>query len=137
MPAALRMTDRSAIVVFSHGAKDPEWARPVHRIQAAVERLLPAIPVEVAFLELMDPTLDQAVSRLVAAGVKRITIVPLFLAVGGHIKRDLPLLIADLRSLHPEVQLIATPPIGEDEELLGAIAAWVVRKHQVPMADER
>ena len=129
------MTDASAIILFSHGAKDPEWSRPVQRVQAAVRRLLPEIPVELAFLEHMDPVLDQAVSRLVDTRVQRITIVPLFLAAGGHIKQDLPVLIARLQNRYPAVRLIATSPIGDDEELLAAIASWVVRKHDKPAAD--
>ena len=130
------MTDRSAIIVFAHGANDPEWARPMQRVQAAVRRLLPDTAVELAFLERMDPTLEQAVSHLVDAGTQRITIVPLFLAAGGHIKQDLPALIARLQTQHPTVRLAATTPIGDDEELLAAIAAWVARKHQGRVADE-
>ena len=124
------MVAASAIVLFAHGAKDPEWARPMQRIQAAVRQLLPGTPVALAFLERMEPTLGEAVSEAVGSGAKRITVVPLFLAAGGHIKEDLPALISQLRERHPAVAFSATAPIGEDDELLQAIAEWVARKHQ-------
>jgi len=119
-----------AIVIFAHGAKDPQWARPMQRIQGAVRRLLPGTPVELAFLERMAPTLEAAVGDLARQGARRITVVPLFLAPGGHVKEDLPALIESLQTQHPGLRLTATAPIGEDDELLGAIAQWVVRKHQ-------
>jgi len=131
------MTDRTAIIVFSHGSKDPEWARPLERVQAAVRRLLPDTAVELAFLERMNPTLEHAVSKLADAGANRITIVPLFLAAGGHIKDDLPALIARLQLEHPDVQLSATAPLGEDEEMVAAIGAWVARKHRGQAQGER
>jgi sirohydrochlorin cobaltochelatase len=124
------MVAASAIVLFAHGAKDPEWARPMQRIQAAVRQLLPGTPVALAYLERMEPTLGEAVSQVVASGAKRISVVPLFLAAGGHIKEDLPALISQLRARHPAVAFSATAPIGEDDELLQAIAEWVVRRHQ-------
>jgi sirohydrochlorin cobaltochelatase len=89
---------------------------------------LPDTPVELAFLELTAPTLSEVVVRLVGAGAKRITIIPLFLAAGGHIKEDLPKLVAQLQQRYPGVSLTATVPIGEDEDLLAAIAAWVVKQ---------
>lgn len=124
------MAAASAIVLFAHGAKDPEWARPMQRIQAAVRQLLPGTPVALAYLERMEPTLGEAVSEVIRSGAKRITVVPLFLAAGGHIKEDLPALISQLRERHPAVAFSATVPIGEDDGLLQAIAEWVVRRHQ-------
>ena len=131
------MTDRSAIIVFSHGSKDPGWARPIERVQAVVRRLLPDTAVELAFLERMNPTLEQAVSKLAHAGANRITIVPLFLAAGGHIKDDLAALISRLQIAHPRVRLTATGPLGEDEEMVDSIANWVARKHRGQAQGER
>ena len=43
--------------------------------------------MELAFLEMMQPALGDCVARLVRDGHTRITVAPLFLAQGGHLKR--------------------------------------------------
>ena len=69
------------IVLFGHGARNPEWAEPFHRIRAAMFVRDPDAMVELGFLEAMQPTLDQAIDALVARGARRIAIVPIFIAI--------------------------------------------------------
>jgi sirohydrochlorin cobaltochelatase len=118
---------RSAIILFAHGARDPQWAQPFERIQALVSNALPGIAVELAFLERMTPDLPEALDRVVQAGATSVTVVPLFLGAGGHVKEDVAALVRDLRQRNPTLALQVTSPIGEDDELVGAIAQWVVR----------
>jgi sirohydrochlorin cobaltochelatase len=115
-----------AIILFAHGARDPQWALPFTKIQRCVESRLPDTAVELAFLELMDPPLSVAVERLVAGGHARIVIAPLFMAQGGHLKHDLPKIVDALRARHPGVSVSLLPPIGEVDAILEAISAWLV-----------
>jgi len=119
----------SAIVLFAHGASDPEWAVPFRRIAARLRDARPGLPVQLAFLELMQPALADVVAGLAAGGVTRITLVPLFLAQGGHLKKDLPRLLDEIRSSHPGVSIDVTQAIGESERLTAAIADWVLDRH--------
>ena len=84
------------------------------------------LSVELAFLEAMIPGLGECVDRLVAAGHERVTVAPLFLAMGGHLKQDLPRLLQDIRSRHGRLEISLLPPIGETPALLDAISAWLV-----------
>jgi sirohydrochlorin cobaltochelatase len=123
-----------AIVLFAHGARDPEWAAPFQGIKARVERELPGVPVALAFLEFMSPTLDQAVEAFVASGVDSIDVVPIFMARAGHLKRDLPLLVDALKSAHPRLAIRLAPAVGEVGPVMDAIARWVVCHVQQPSA---
>ena len=114
-----------AIVLFAHGARDPEWADPFIKIRRAVESRKPGVKVELAFLEVMQPSLEEAVTRLAGSGVSRITIFPLFLAQGGHLKRDLPRLIDDIRKHHSRLGIEVAPALGEVDAILDTIAEWV------------
>ncbi len=118
----------SAIILFAHGARDPQWAEPFWRIQEQVKVLRPGVPVVLAFLELMEPNLTDCVARLVAEGARHMTLVPLFMAQGGHLKQDLPRLTAALQADYPGVSIAVTPAIGESALLLSAIAAWVIQQ---------
>jgi len=115
---------KQAVVLFAHGARDPEWARPVRRIAAMVSGAAPELSVEVAFLELMAPSLDEAIDRMVAGGAQRVRVVPIFLAEGGHLKRDVPVLIEAARARHPDCEIELVRAVGEDEGVASAMAAY-------------
>jgi sirohydrochlorin cobaltochelatase len=123
------MNTRSSIILFAHGARDPEWAAPFHRIAARLREVRPNVPVRLAFLELMQPALADAVAGLAAEGITRITLVPLFLAQGGHLKDDLPRLLDEIRRRHRGVTIDVTPAIGDSEVLTSAIADWALAQH--------
>jgi sirohydrochlorin cobaltochelatase len=114
-----------AVILFAHGARDPEWRAPVDRLVALVARRLPAIDVRAAFLEHMRPALDEAVAGAVGSGAARVLIVPVFLARGGHLKNDLPRLVAALREAHPGAELSVVQPVGEAAPVLEAMADWI------------
>lgn len=112
----------TALILFAHGARDPEWAEPMRRVQAAIRRQQPDVPVELAFLEFMAPTLPDCIATLVAAGAQKIVVMPMFIARGGHLKRDVPELLEKLRAAHPEVEFSLGGVIGEQEIVVQAMA---------------
>lgn len=113
----------TALILFAHGARDPEWANPMRRVQAAVRSLNPAIPVELAFLEFMAPNLADCIAGLIRDGAAKIVVMPMFIARGGHLKRDVPELLAALRIEHPGVEFVLGDAIGEHETVVQAMAA--------------
>jgi sirohydrochlorin cobaltochelatase len=119
----------TAILLFAHGARDPGWAEPFRRMAGRLTAAQPAVRVELAFLELMKPALAEAVDGLAGEGIQRITLVPLFLAQGGHLKEDLPKLLADIRKQHPAVRIDVTAAIGDAESLTNTIADWALAQH--------
>lgn len=126
MPASLSNEPKAAmttaLILFAHGARDPEWAAPLRRVQAAIRQQADDIPVELAFLEFMAPTLAECAATLVAVGATNILVVPMFIAQGGHLKRDVPEMLARLRSTHPEARFLLAGAIGENETVIRAMA---------------
>lgn len=115
-----------AIVLFAHGARDPEWAGPFRRIQQALRDRLPSVEIELAFLEFMSPRLEESIGRLANSGRSNISLVPLFMAQGGHLKHDLPPMLDALRAQHPRVTIRLMPAVGDVDAILQAIVAWIV-----------
>ncbi|MEO6895468.1 MAG: CbiX/SirB N-terminal domain-containing protein [Caldimonas sp.] len=111
-----------ALVLFAHGARDPRWAEPFEAVAERVRHAAPALPVRLAFLELMAPTLADAVEALVATGAAQIDVVPLFLGSGGHVRKDLPALVDAVRAAHPGTVVRLGGAIGEDAAVLDAMA---------------
>lgn len=117
----------SALILFAHGARDPRWAAPFNRLRDIVQTERPDIAVSVAFLELMTPGLPEVAQNLAAQGCQRITIVPVFFGQGGHVLRDLPELVAQLRESHPAMQIDVAQAVGESADVLNAIAAYCIK----------
>jgi sirohydrochlorin cobaltochelatase len=115
-----------ALVLFAHGARAPGWAAPFERLRDLARARLPGVEVSLAFLELMEPRLPTQVAALAEAGVSDITVVPVFLGQGGHLLRDLPLLVDKMRADHPGLDLKVVGAIGEDAGVLAAMTNYCV-----------
>jgi sirohydrochlorin cobaltochelatase len=116
------MKPRQGLVLFAHGARDPRWAEPFETIAAAVRSRAPHVDVRLAFLELMTPDLPTVADAMVADGITRIDILPLFLGTGGHLRRDLPPLVDDIRARHASVRIALHSAAGEAPALIAAMA---------------
>ena len=123
-----------AIILFAHGARDPEWALPFERLRTAVKKRMPGVWVEIAYLEFMQPDFAHAVDGLIDSGAQQIDIIPAFMAQGAHLKRDLPVLIATAQARHPQALFKLHPALGESQPVLDAMAAHVASAHVTPPA---
>jgi sirohydrochlorin cobaltochelatase len=74
----------------------------------------------------MSPKLRDRVESLVGDGFERIIVLPMFIAQGGHLKRDVPLLLEELRQLHPQTRFELASAVGEAEAVVQAMAAHVL-----------
>jgi sirohydrochlorin cobaltochelatase len=113
---------KAGLLLFAHGARDPRWAQPFEQVADAVRTARPAQPVRLAFLELMVPDLRTAALELVGEGCTRIDVLPLFLGAGGHVRKDLPPLLDELRRNHPGTSFTQHPAVGETPALIATMA---------------
>ena len=111
-----------AIVLFAHGSRDPLWRAPMEAVATRIAAQSPGRQAICAYLELTTPDLPQAVEDLVDQGATAVTIVPMFLGTGKHAREDLPVLVAELRARHPQVQLHVQSAIGEDPRMTALMA---------------
>lgn len=114
------------ILLFGHGARNPEYVEPFLRIRAAVSRLRPDAAVEIGFLELTRPTLEAGIECLVARGAQRIRVVPIFFAPGRHVLKDLPPLLANAMERYPGIEFEVAACVGEVDGVVEAMAAHAV-----------
>jgi len=117
---------KPGLILFGHGSREPRWAGPFERLAARV-RAQASAEVRVAYLELNTPDLATAADELIGGGARSIHIVPVFFGEGGHVRRDLPVMVEALRQRHPEVTFLCTAAIGEDEAVIEALADYCLR----------
>ena len=116
-----------AIILFGHGARDIRWREPFDTLVSLWRAQHAAIPVELAFLEMMQPNLEEAVRSLSLQGATQITVVPVFFGQGGHLRNDFPVLLKACQEKFPTVTLSATSAVGEDLAVLQAIVDFGCR----------
>ena len=80
----------TGVVVVGHGTANPVGAAETKRVVTQVDAILPNIPVELGFLEVIEPTIEMALGRLAAQGCKRVVALPILLFSAGHAKQDVP-----------------------------------------------
>lgn len=120
------MASPTALILFAHGARDARWALPFEAVASAVRQHRPDLAVSLAYLEFMSPSLIDAAETAVAQGARRVQVVPLFLGAGGHVRKDLPVLMETLGARHPAVTFCLEAAIGEREEVIAAMAQSIV-----------
>jgi sirohydrochlorin cobaltochelatase len=118
---------KQGIVLFGHGSRNAAWAEPFHAIRKEIEQSQVGTEVELGFLELMQPPLLEAIGRLAGRGVSRITIVPVFISAGSHVREDLPKLIDEALALNPRLEITVAASLGEAPEMLQAMAQYALK----------
>ena len=113
---------KAGLLLFAHGARDTAWSAPFEMVAERIRAMRPDAEVTLAFLEFMSPTMAEAGDALAAAGCTRVDVVPLFLGAGGHVRKDVPHLLAALRAAHPEVRFSLHTAVGESPVVIAAMA---------------
>ena len=117
----MKQAPAQATVFFCHGSRDPDWRGPFDLLVADYRRRFPQQPVRLAFLELMGPSLPEALGELADSGIASVQVFPLFLAPGAHTSRDLPTLVSQARLRWPQLQVAIGATLLESDQTRAAV----------------
>jgi sirohydrochlorin ferrochelatase len=81
---------------------------------------------EYGFLENQEPSILQAIETCIQKGADRITVTPVFLLSGVHVKVDIPAEIQKAEKLYPGVSFSYRPPLGPDERLSSILSKRLI-----------
>ncbi len=112
----------TALLLIAHGSRQEEANADLYHVVAELRRRGPYAVVEASFLELAEPTADQAADRCVARGAARVIVLPYFLSAGVHVQRDLTAICRRLSDRHPQVAFHLAEPLGRHPLLLEIVA---------------
>jgi len=88
--AVSRLGGGCGLLVVGHGTADPVGASEAETVTGHVAAMLPDVPVELGYLEVIEPSIAVAVNRLVTRGCRELVAMPLLLFTAGHARRDVP-----------------------------------------------
>ena len=92
--------DLPGVIVIGHGTADATGAEETRRTAALIDALLPGTAVELGFLELVAPSIEDAVAALVRRGCRAVVAAPVLLFRAGHARRDVPEALAAAAARH-------------------------------------
>lgn len=82
--------EKTGILLVSHGSRLPESTKTINNL-ADIYRKQTTFKVGVAYMELREPNIPQAINDLVKnSEIEKIIVVPVFLSHGMHTTRDIP-----------------------------------------------
>ena len=122
MSSADRSADRRGVVLFAHGSREAMWKKPFLEMEKALSSSVDGMIVQAAFLKECEPSIDDVIGAMAASGVGKITVVPMFLAVGAHSLRDFPEIARRMKEKHADIDFEWTDVIGQWEETINALA---------------
>ena len=111
------------IVLLAHGSGGTAWRRPLEQLLEQLEDEAPDRGICLAYLQLAEPTLTEALRACRDHGARQVTVVPVFLSGGGHLLRDVPRTVADAAAEVGGLEVRCTGALGEEPEVLAGMAA--------------
>src|SRR5208337_4419835 len=95
----------TGILLFAHGSPVEDANRGVRDLAGKIAAAGPYHYVRAAFLDGGQPDLVTGVMEAAEAGLERLIVIPYFLTVGLHLRRDLPKLVAAAKERHPNFEI--------------------------------
>ncbi len=108
------MTATTRILLLAHGSSDPRWCQTFETLAGPTLEAHP--DARIAYMELAEPSLEAEVERAARDGVSSVRVLPLFLAAGRHLRKDVPAMLDGYRNRF-RIDITLLPPIGEDPRL--------------------
>ncbi len=106
--------ERPSLLVLGHGTRDADGVEEFWQLAQMIRDAAGSIPTEFGFIELAEPTVDEAIDRLLASGDQgqSVVSVPLVLLAAGHLKNDGPAALARARQRHPKASFRLARDLG-------------------------
>lgn len=104
----------SRLVLLAHGSGDPNWRASFEEMASDLRADLGPGRVTLAYMEFATPTLLAAAAKAREDGVQQLKVLPLFMAGGAHVARDIPVQIRDVEACYPEMNVVLLSPVGSD-----------------------
>ncbi|MEM3437572.1 MAG: sirohydrochlorin nickelochelatase [Nitrososphaerales archaeon] len=123
--------DKIGLVLIGHGSKLPYNKENLEKLASILRKKSRFKIVEVSFIVRDSPKIQEAIENVIKQGVKKIVLIPTFLAHGVHTEQDIP----EILGLKKEesmlktqgVEIIYGEPLGSDERIAEIIEEKALR----------
>lgn len=110
-------------MLVDHGSRESAANQQLEELARLLEQRLPDRLVRAAHMELAEPSLAEAIDACLAAGACEIDVHPFFVAPGRHVREDIPRLVGEAATRHPEATIRLSEPLGLHSSVVDAVLA--------------
>jgi precorrin isomerase/sirohydrochlorin ferrochelatase len=110
-----------SLLLIGHGTRSASGTDELRGFALALGDRRTEVEVAAGFIEFVEPSLDEAIDRLVGSGTSRVVAVPLLLLGAGHLKDDGPVALARARLRHPNVAFTYGRDLGLHPNVLAVV----------------
>lgn len=114
-----------AVILFAHGSAVEQANEGVRELARKIQDTGTYSYVQASFLGPGQPDLGQAIATAAEAGFRGIVVIPYFLTLGIHLRRDLPRLVVDARRKHPHVEIHIGNSLEDHPEMASLILSRI------------
>ncbi len=109
----------NTLIILAHGSRREESNLEIKNLAEQVKALAGTEYdlIEHAYLELIEPSLLQAIDNSINSGASNITVLPYFLNSGNHVKSDIPEIIKTAEEKYPACLFNVSACIGMTEDM--------------------
>ncbi len=117
------MSEKLGVLAIGHGSKLPYNKEIVESVANNIAGKHTDVVVKVGFMNMNEPSIEDALASFAGTGVTTIAAVPVFLASGVHITKDIPKILgledgSEKTSIQLDgnnVTIVYGKPLGGDE----------------------
>ena len=110
--AAPTLAPGTAVLLIAHGSRLASANRDLSQLAELLRQRFAGHIVEIAYLELTEPTIPQGAAVCVERGASRVMLLPYFLSAGTHVTEDLKRFQSEFTAQWPTVCFDLCPPLG-------------------------
>ena len=104
-----------SLILLAHGSKDPKWCKSFEDLAKTCDN------TSLAYMDLIEPSLFSVTEELSDKGIKNIKILPMFMSSGGHVDKDIPEQVKELKVKFPKIDFEILPPIGKHPKVISSM----------------
>lgn len=112
-------------LLLAHGSRDPLWTGLFEKLLVTLRQQHSQKSLSLAFFEMAPPSIDTAIEDAVNQHATHIQILPLFFAIGRHLRHDIPDIISRLETQYPSIKIELLAPVGEHPAITSALSQIV------------
>lgn len=112
----------TAVLLIAHGSRRAEANADLEHVAEVLRGRGGFVHVQPAYLELCEPDIVTGGGKCVAAGARRVVLLPYFLSAGMHVTEDLTAARDELTKRHAGVEFLLAEPLGRHPLLIDVVA---------------
>jgi sirohydrochlorin ferrochelatase len=103
---------RTALLLIAHGSRRPDANAELERVAESIRARARYPIVQISYLELAEPSIDEGAMRCVRDGATDLILLPYFLSPGKHVVEDLAAARDRLAARFPDSRFTLAQPLG-------------------------